>query len=112
MIEAPSGISGSSFCTVKKVPLPSSNGVRRPRSKGSREAPTSRSATLYRHFPRRIDLLVAVYGRTLREFLDGIEATVESADPWDGFRATNGRHLPEPPLDDELLYRAMARPNG
>jgi hypothetical protein len=158
---------------------------------------------------RRIDLLVAVYGRTLREFLDGIEATVESADPWDGFcafldvlcsaqvgdrglsdfvsrrfpgdertealhdrlcqlaeralfqaqeagvvrpdittadlvlllwansriseatgevapqawrrhlhvaldgfRATNGRDLPEPPLDDERLYRAMARPNG
>jgi len=41
--------------------------------------------TLYRHFPHRIDLLVAVYGETLREFLDGAESTLDSADPWDGF---------------------------
>jgi AcrR family transcriptional regulator len=43
--------------------------------------------TLYRHFPRRIDLLVAVYGAALREFLDGIETAVDSADPWNGFCA-------------------------
>ncbi|MFD6138379.1 TetR/AcrR family transcriptional regulator [Promicromonospora sp. NPDC060271] len=43
--------------------------------------------TLYRHFPRRIDLLVAVYGATLRDFLDAAEATLGSADPWDGFSA-------------------------
>lgn len=41
--------------------------------------------TLYRHFPQRIDLLVAAYGTTLREFLDRAEATLDSADPWDGF---------------------------
>jgi AcrR family transcriptional regulator len=43
--------------------------------------------TLYRHFPHRIDLLVAVYGVALREFLDEAEATLGSADPWDGFCA-------------------------
>jgi AcrR family transcriptional regulator len=43
--------------------------------------------TLYRHFPHRIDLLVAVYEATLREFLDEAEATLDSADPWDGFCA-------------------------
>ncbi|WP_236795000.1 TetR/AcrR family transcriptional regulator [Amycolatopsis sp. GM8] len=43
--------------------------------------------TLYRHFPHRTDLLVAVYGATLREFLGGIESTLDSAGPWDGFRA-------------------------
>lgn len=43
--------------------------------------------TLYRHFPRRIDLLVAVYGATLRDFLDRAEARLDSADAWDGFSA-------------------------
>ncbi|NKY60732.1 TetR/AcrR family transcriptional regulator [Nocardia flavorosea] len=41
--------------------------------------------TLYRHFPRRIDLLVAVYGALLQRFLDDIEAGMSSADPWDRF---------------------------
>ncbi|MEV3965501.1 TetR/AcrR family transcriptional regulator [Nocardia sp. NPDC050193] len=41
--------------------------------------------TLYRHFPRRIDLLVAVYGALLQKFLDDIEAGMNSADPWDRF---------------------------
>ncbi|MFJ2758815.1 TetR/AcrR family transcriptional regulator [Nocardioides sp. NPDC087217] len=43
--------------------------------------------TLYRHFPERIDLLVAVYGATLRELLDDIEATLETSGPWDGLCA-------------------------
>lgn len=43
--------------------------------------------TLYRHFPQRVDLLVAVYGAPLAEFLDEAEATLDSADPWDGFCA-------------------------
>ena len=43
--------------------------------------------TLYRHFPHRVDLLVAVYGATLHRFLDDTETTLDSADPWNGLRA-------------------------
>jgi AcrR family transcriptional regulator len=43
--------------------------------------------TLYRHFPTRLDLLVAAFEPRLQEFLDGAEAALELADPWDGFVA-------------------------
>lgn len=41
--------------------------------------------TLYRHFPTRIDLLVAAFEPRLQEFLDGAEAALQVADPWEGF---------------------------
>jgi AcrR family transcriptional regulator len=43
--------------------------------------------TLYRHFPTRLDLLVAAFERRLQEFLDGADAAVQIDDPWDGFVA-------------------------
>lgn len=41
--------------------------------------------TLYRHFPTRLDLLMAAFEPRLREFLDGAEQALEIADPWDAF---------------------------
>jgi AcrR family transcriptional regulator len=41
--------------------------------------------TLYRHFPTRMDLLMAAFDPRLREFLDGAEKALEIDDPWDGF---------------------------
>ncbi|GAB3076094.1 TetR/AcrR family transcriptional regulator [Pedococcus soli] len=41
--------------------------------------------TLYRHFPTRLDLLMAALEPRLREFLDGATAALEIDDPWDGF---------------------------
>lgn len=41
--------------------------------------------TLYRHFPSRIDLLLAAFEPRLREFLDGAQVASDTADPWDGF---------------------------
>ncbi len=43
--------------------------------------------TLYRHFPRRLDLLLAALEPRLREFMDGSTAAMEIGDPWDGFVA-------------------------
>lgn len=41
--------------------------------------------TLYRHFPTRMDLLLAALEPRLREFLDGSENAMAIDDPWDGF---------------------------
>lgn len=41
--------------------------------------------TLYRHFPTRLDLLVAALEPRLDEFLGGAERAMAIDDPWDGF---------------------------
>jgi AcrR family transcriptional regulator len=41
--------------------------------------------TLYRHFPKRLDLLMAAFQPRLREFLDGATKALEMDDPWEGF---------------------------
>jgi AcrR family transcriptional regulator len=41
--------------------------------------------TLYRHFPTRVDLLMATFDPRLQEFLDGAGKALEIDDPWDGF---------------------------
>jgi len=41
--------------------------------------------TLYRHFPTRLDLLVAAFEPRLQEFLDGAEVALRMDDPWEGF---------------------------
>lgn len=41
--------------------------------------------TLYRHFPTRLDLLLAAFEPRLQEFLDGATTALEIDDPWDGF---------------------------
>jgi AcrR family transcriptional regulator len=43
--------------------------------------------TLYRHFPTRLDLLLAALRPRLQEFVDGADRAVEMDDPWDGFVA-------------------------
>jgi AcrR family transcriptional regulator len=41
--------------------------------------------TLYRHFPTRLDLLLAALEPRLREFTDGSKKALEIDDPWEGF---------------------------
>ena len=41
--------------------------------------------TLYRHFPTRLDLLMAAFEPRLQEFLRGAEKALEIGDPWEGF---------------------------
>jgi AcrR family transcriptional regulator len=41
--------------------------------------------TLYRHFPTRLDLLMAAFKPRLQEFLKGADKALELDDPWDGF---------------------------
>ena len=41
--------------------------------------------TLYRHFPTRLDLLLAALEPRLQEFIDGSTTALEIDDPWDGF---------------------------
>lgn len=41
--------------------------------------------TLYRHFPTRLDLLLAALEPRLREFTDGSKKALEIEDPWEGF---------------------------
>jgi AcrR family transcriptional regulator len=43
--------------------------------------------TLYRHFPTRLDLLLAALKPRLQAFLDGAAKAMEMEDPWDGFVA-------------------------
>ncbi|MBB5633292.1 AcrR family transcriptional regulator [Cryobacterium mesophilum] len=43
--------------------------------------------TLYRHFPTRLDLLLAAFTPRLEEFLDGATTALAVADPWNGFAA-------------------------
>jgi AcrR family transcriptional regulator len=41
--------------------------------------------TLYRHFPTRLDLLLAALEPRLREFMNGSTAALEISDPWEAF---------------------------
>jgi AcrR family transcriptional regulator len=41
--------------------------------------------TLYRHFPTRMDLLMAALRPRLQEFLDGAAKALQIDDPWEGF---------------------------
>ena len=41
--------------------------------------------TLYRHFPTRVDLIMAAFEPRLREFLVGAEKALGIDDPWDAF---------------------------
>ena len=41
--------------------------------------------TLYRHFPTRLDLLLAALEPRLQEFLDGATKALAIDDPWEGF---------------------------
>jgi AcrR family transcriptional regulator len=41
--------------------------------------------TLYRHFPSRLDLILAAFDPRLQEFLDGASTALEVDDPWTGF---------------------------
>ena len=43
--------------------------------------------TLYRHFPKRLDLLMAAFKPRLQQFLDGADKALEMDDPWDAFVA-------------------------
>ena len=43
--------------------------------------------TLYRHFPTRLDLLMAAFEPRLQEFLEGATKAMQIGDPWDGFVA-------------------------
>jgi len=42
--------------------------------------------TLYRHFPTRIDLLMAVFEPKIQEFVETAEHALLMDDPWEGFR--------------------------
>src|SRR5215213_2730431 len=44
------------------------------------------NATLYRRFPRRIDLIAAVFADRMADHARAVQAALEAADPWDGFR--------------------------
>lgn len=41
--------------------------------------------TLYRHFPSRLDLLMAAFEPRLHEFLRGADEALEIGDPWEAF---------------------------
>src|SRR4051812_32441107 len=41
--------------------------------------------TLYRHFPTRLDLLIAAFEPRLKEFLKGADEALAMDDPWQGF---------------------------
>lgn len=41
--------------------------------------------TLYRHFPTRLDLLMAAFEPLIQEFLDGAKKSLDIQDPWEGF---------------------------
>ena len=43
--------------------------------------------TLYRHFPTRLDLLMAALRPRLQEFIDGADKALEMDDPWEAFVA-------------------------
>jgi AcrR family transcriptional regulator len=41
--------------------------------------------TLYRHFPTRLDLLMAAFEPRLEEFVEGATKALEMVDPWEAF---------------------------
>lgn len=60
------------------------HGVDASLEKIAREAGVS-IGTLYRHFPTRLDLLMAAFKPRVEEFLDGAKKALEMDDPWEGF---------------------------
>ena len=44
------------------------------------------NATLYRRFPRRIDLIAAVFADRMADHARAVQAALDAADPWDGLR--------------------------
>jgi AcrR family transcriptional regulator len=60
------------------------NGVDASLEKIAREAGVA-IGTLYRHFPTRLDLLMAAFKPRLEVFLDGASKALEMDDPWEGF---------------------------
>lgn len=62
------------------------HGVDASLEKIAREAGVS-IGTLYRHFPKRLDLLMAALRPRLEEFLDGATNALEMDDPWDALVA-------------------------
>jgi AcrR family transcriptional regulator len=60
------------------------HGVDASLEKIAREAGVS-IGTLYRHFPTRLDLLMAAFMPRLEEFLDGANKALEMDEPWEGF---------------------------
>jgi AcrR family transcriptional regulator len=44
------------------------------------------NATLYRRFPRRIDLIAAVFADRMADHANAVQAALDATDPWDGFR--------------------------
>jgi AcrR family transcriptional regulator len=49
------------------------------------------AGTLYRHFPTREDLILAVYARDVRRLADDVETVLAELEPLDAFRAWFGR---------------------
>jgi AcrR family transcriptional regulator len=45
------------------------------------------NATLYRRFPRRIDLIAAVFADRMADHARAVQAALDATDPWDGFRS-------------------------
>ena len=60
------------------------HGVDASLEKIAREAGVS-IGTLYRHFPTRLDLLMAAFKPRVEEFLAGANKAMEVQDPWEGF---------------------------
>ncbi len=62
------------------------HGVDASLEKIAREAGVS-IGTLYRHFPTRLDLLMAAFEPRLHEFLRGADEALKIGDPWEAFVA-------------------------
>src|SRR5215207_10156670 len=45
------------------------------------------NATLYRRFPRRIDLIAAVFADRMADHAGAVQAALEAVDPWEGLRS-------------------------
>ena len=45
------------------------------------------NATLYRRFPRRIDLIAAVFADRMADHARAVQAALDASDPWEGFRS-------------------------
>ncbi len=60
------------------------HGVDASLEKIAREAGVS-IGTLYRHFPSRLDLLMAAFEPRLQEFLRGADEALKIGDPWEAF---------------------------
>lgn len=45
------------------------------------------NATLYRRFPRRVDLIAAVFADRMADHARAVQAALDAADPWEGLRS-------------------------